>query len=130
MHAPRSIVQRMVEAESAVPQGGRMFRRALSTLLVVSLSATSLTTASAQETHQNVSEMRKVLLKAIEKNRQVTVSLKNRKDKTRLTGIPSNVSEQGFTLQEEASAQQRQVDFEDVRQLRMKGSHLGLYIGL
>ena len=73
-----------------------MFRRALSTLLVLSLFATSLTTASAQETQQNVSEMRKLVLKAIEKNRQVTVILKKRKDK--LTGVPSNVSEQGFTL--------------------------------
>jgi hypothetical protein len=106
-----------------------MLRRALSTLLVLSLSATSLTTASAQETHQNVSEMRKVLLKAVEKNRQVTMVLKN-KNMKKLAGIPSNVSEQGFTLTEESSAQQRQVDFEDVRQLRMKGSHLGLYIGL
>jgi hypothetical protein len=118
----------MVEAESASAQGGRMFRRALSTLLVLSLFATSLTTASAQETQQNVSEMRKLVLKGIEKNRRVTVVLKKRKDK--LTGVPSNVSEQGFTLQEEASAQQRQFDFEDVREVRMKGSHLGLYIGL
>lgn len=107
-----------------------MFRRALSTLLVLSVFATSLTTASAQETQQNVSEMRKLVLKAIEKNRQVTVVLKGNRDKKKLTGIPSNVSEQGFSLQEEASAQQRQFDFEDVRQLRMKGSHLGLYIGL
>lgn len=106
-----------------------MVRRTFSVVLILSLFVTSSITAVGQETQQSVPEMRKVALKAIEKNRQVTALLKNKKDKKKMTGIPSNVSEQGFTLQER-SGQQNQLEFEDVRELRMKGSHRGLYIGI
>jgi len=104
-----------------------MLPRKLSVALILSLFVTSSIMAVGQETQQSVPEMRKITLKAIEKNRQVTAVLKNRRDK--VTGIPSNVSEQGFTIQQ-GSGQQNQLEFEEIRELRMKGSHWGLYVGL
>ena len=104
-----------------------MLPRKLSVALILSLFVTSSITAVGQETQQSVPEMRKITLKAIEKNRRVTAVLKNTRDK--VTGIPSNVSEQGFTIQQ-GSGQQNQLEFEEIRELRMKGSHWGLYVGL
>jgi hypothetical protein len=104
-----------------------MLPRKLSVALILSLFVTSSITAVGQETQQSVPEMRKITLKAIEKNRQVTAVLKNMRDK--VTGIPSNVSEQGFTIQQ-GSGQQDQLEFEEIRELRTKGSHWGRYVGL
>jgi hypothetical protein len=94
----------MVEAGIASnSRRGRMSHRTLSALLILSLFATSSDLALGQGSEQNVTEMRKIALKAIEKNRKVTALLKNGKDKEKLTGVPSNVSEQGFTLVDQPS---------------------------
>jgi hypothetical protein len=109
-----------------------MLLRTVSIILVLSLLASSSSASVGEESQkQTFPEMRKVALKAVEKNRQLTVVLKTKRDgKKKFTGTPSNVSEQGFTLIDKSSGQRSQVDFEDVRELRMKGSHLGLYLGI
>jgi hypothetical protein len=107
-----------------------MFVRMVSILLILSLLATS-SSATVGEESQTVPEMRKVALKAMEKSRRVTVVLKTKRDnKKKFTGRPSNVSEQGLTLTDTSSGQQSQFDFDDVREVRMKGSHVGLYVGI
>ena len=107
-----------------------MFVRMVSILLILTLFSTS-SSASVGGESKTVPEMRKVALKAAEKNRRVTVVLKTKRDnKMEFIGLPSNVSEQGLTLTDTTSGQQSQFDFADVREVRMKGSHVGLYVGL
>lgn len=108
-----------------------MLLRTVSIVLILSLFATSSSASVGEERQQTASEMQKVALKAVGKKRQVIVVLKTKRDnKKKFTGTPSNVSEQGFTLSDRSSGQQSQVDFVEVRELRMKGSHLGLYVGI
>ena len=104
--------------------------RMVSILLILTLLATS-SSASVGDESQTVPEMRSVALKAVEKSRRVTVVLKtNRDSKKKFTGLPSNVSEQGLTLTDPSSGQKSQFDFADVREVRMKGAHVGLYVGI
>jgi hypothetical protein len=106
-----------------------MFVRMVSILLILTLFSTS-SSASVGGESKTVPEMRKVALKAAEKNRRVTVVLKTKRDnKMEFSGLPSNVSDQGLTLTD-TTGQQSQFDFADVREVRMKGSHVGLYVGL
>ena len=108
---------------------GSMFVRMVSILLILTLFSTS-SSASVGGESKTVPEMRKVALKAAEKNRRVTVVLKTKRDnKMEFSGLPSNVSDQGLTLTD-TTGQQSQFDFADVREVRMKGSHVGLYVGL
>src|SRR5205823_2450054 len=112
-------------------KGASMLLKTVSTVLILALFATSSSASVGREDQQTVSEMQKVALKAVEKNRQVTVVLKDKRDnKKKFTGTPSNVSEQAVTLTDKNSGQQSQVAFEEIRELRMKGSHLGLYVGI
>ena len=75
--------------------------------------------------------MGRVAQKAMEKNRQVTMVLKTKRDnKKKFTGLPSNVSEQGLTLTDTSSGHQSRFNFDEVREVRMKGSHVGLYVGI
>ena len=107
-----------------------MLMRTVSILLILTLLSTS-SSASVGEESQTVPEMRRVALNAVEKSRRVTVVLKTKRDsKKKFTGRPSNVSEQGLTLTDTSSGQQSQFDFADVREVRMKGSHTGLYVGI
>jgi hypothetical protein len=107
-----------------------MLVRTVSILLILTLFSMS-SIASVGEESQTVPEMRKVAQKAVERNRRVTVVLKTKRDNNKkFTGLPSNVSEQGLTLTDTRSGQQSQVDFDDVREVRMKGSHVGLYVGI
>jgi len=106
-----------------------MFVRMVSILLILTLFSTS-SSASVGGESKTVPEMRKVALKAAAKNRRVTVVLKTKRDnKMEFSGLPSNVSDQGLTLTD-TTGQQSQFDFADVREVRMKGSHVGLYVGL
>jgi len=106
-----------------------MFVRMVSILLILTLFSTS-SSASVGGESKTVPEIRKVALKAAEKNRRVTVVLKTKRDnKMEFSGLPSNVSDQGLTLTD-TTGQQSQFDFADVREVRMKGSHVGLYVGL
>jgi len=106
-----------------------MFVRMVSILLILTLFSTS-SSASVGGESKTVPEMRKVALKAAAKNRRVTVVLKTKRDnKMEFSGLPSNVSDQGLTLTD-TTGQQSQFDFADLREVRMKGSHVGLYVGL
>jgi hypothetical protein len=106
-----------------------MLLRTVSTLLILSLFTTFSNASVEEERQQTIPEMQKIALKAVEKNRQITVILKNKRDnKKKFTGTPSNVSEQAVTLTDSSSGQQSRFDLEEVRELRMKGSHLGLYL--
>jgi hypothetical protein len=108
-----------------------MLSRTVSWVLILALFATSCSASVEQESQQRIPEMRKIALKAVGKNRHVTVLLKTKRDnKSKFTGTPGNVSERGLTLIDKGSGQQSQFDFEDLRELRMQGSRLGLYIGI
>ena len=108
-----------------------MLRRIVSIALVSALIATSSRVAGAQEFQQTGPEMRKVTQKAVEKNRRITVFLKaKRGNKKKFSGVASGITENGFTLTEKNSGQQYQFVLADVREVRMNGSHTGLYVGL
>jgi len=111
--------------------GGAMLMRVISLLLILSLLTTSSGAAVGQESQKAVTKMREIAMKAVEMGKAVTVTLKTpRTDKKKYTGMLSNVSEQRFTLVESGSGQQRQFDFDEVQGIRMKGSHVGLVVGL
>ena len=108
-----------------------MLMRVISLLLILSLLTTSSGAAVGQESQKAVTKMREIAMKAVEMGKAVTVTLKTpRTDKKKYTGMLSNVSEQRFTLVESGSGQQRQFDFDEVQGIRMKGSHVGLVVGL
>jgi hypothetical protein len=108
-----------------------MLKRTVSIALVLALIATSSLAAGAEEFQQTAPAMRKVVQKAVEKNRQITVFLKvNRGNNKKFSGLPSSITDEGLTLTEKNSGQQLQFDFADLREVQMNGSHTGLYVGL
>jgi hypothetical protein len=106
--------------------------KSTSVLLIVALMATSSKTLVAdQGSHQTMSEMRQVAIAAVNKAKQVNVVLSVRRDgKKKLSGVPSNVSEQGLSLTDNRSGQVSELDFDDIREIRMKGSHVWLVVGI
>jgi hypothetical protein len=98
-----------------------------SVLLMGILIATSSSPLFADEAaQQNVSEMRTVANSALEQSKQVNVfSQGKRGGKKKLTGTPSQVSEQGFILTDAKSRQAIGLGFDDIRDIRMKASHAG-----
>jgi hypothetical protein len=107
-----------------------MLMRVISLLLILSLLTTS-SSAVGQESQQAVTKMREIAMKAVDKGKAVTVTLKTaRTDKKKYTGRLSSVSDEGFTLVESGSGQQRQFDFDEIQGIRLKGSHVGLVVGL
>jgi hypothetical protein len=129
-----SQIQRLKHKQSIkllLNEEGRMFLRTVSMLMIVLLIATSSPAAVEQESKQTIPQMRNVLTKAVEKNRQVTVVLKpHSSGKQKFTGTVGTISVQSFTLAVKDSGQQRTVNFEDIREVRMKGAHIGLYAGI
>ena len=108
-----------------------MFLKAVSMLMIIAMIATSSPAAVEEESKQTIPEMRNVLSKAVEKNRQVSVVLRPNGTGTRkLTGAVSNLSEHDFTLTVKSSGQQRTVNLDEIREVRLKGSHIGLYAGI
>ena len=108
-----------------------MLIRMTSISLILALLATSASASVGEESQGQVAQMQKIAQKAVDKGKPVTVILKTPRDnKKKYTGMLSNVSEQGFALNDSRSGQQGQFDFDEVQETRMKGSHLGLYVGL
>jgi len=87
--------------------------------------------AFEEENQQTIGKMREIALTAVEKNRQVTVLLKTKREgKKKFSGRPENVSERGFTLANLNTGQETEFAFAEVRELRMKRPRVGLYVGL
>lgn len=109
-----------------------MIPKITSVLLIGVLMATSSGPLFADEaTQQNVSEMRTVANRAVEKSKQVNVVLRAKRDgKKKMTGTPSQVSEQGFILTDTKSGQAIGLDFGDIREIRTKPSHVWLIVGV
>jgi hypothetical protein len=47
-----------------------------------------------------------------------------------VSGTPSQVSEQGLSLTDAKSGEASKLDFDDIREIRMKRSHVWLYVGV
>jgi 1,4-dihydroxy-2-naphthoyl-CoA synthase len=102
-----------------------------SVLLVAVLVASSSSTLFAEEAAQQKSEMRRVANTAVQKSKQVNVVLRGKRDgKKKLSGMLSNVSDQGLNLSDTKSGQVSQLDFDDIREIRMKPSHVWLVVGV
>jgi hypothetical protein len=102
-----------------------------SVLLVAVLVASSSSTLFAEEAAQQKSEMRRVANTAVQKSKQVNLVLRAKRDgKKKLSGMLSNVSEQGLSLSDTKSGQVSQLDFDDIREIRMKPSHVWLVVGV
>jgi hypothetical protein len=103
-----------------------------SVLLIGVLLATSPSTLFAEEAaQQNVPEMRRVANAAVEKSKQVNVVLRaKRGGKKKVSGTPSQVSEQGFSLTDANSGQVSKLNFDDIREIRMKPSHVWLFVAV
>jgi hypothetical protein len=88
-------------------------------------------TLFAEEAAQQKSEMRRVANTAVQKSKQVNLVLRAKRDgKKKLSGMLSNVSEQGLSLSDTKSGQVSQLDFDDIREIRMKPSHVWLVVGV
>jgi len=122
----------LADSVCAQREGRAMLIRMTSIVLVLALLTTSSSASVGEESQQrNVAQMRKIAQKAVEKGKPVTVILKTPRDnKKKYTGMLSNVSQQGFVLNDSSSGQRGQFDFDEAQESRMKGSHLGLYVGL
>jgi hypothetical protein len=97
--------------------------------VLIAMSSSPLFADEAAQ--QNVSQMRSVANTAVEKSKQVNVVLRTKRDgKKKLTGTPSQVSEQGFTLTDSNSGQAIGLDFDNIRDIRMKPSHIWLIVGV
>ena len=108
-----------------------MLIRVTSLMLILSVLTTSSSAAVGQESQQSVSKMREIATRAAEKGKTVTVILKTaRANKKKYKGMLSDVSEQGFALIDRNSGQRSQFDFDEIQEVRMKGSPAGLVVGL
>jgi hypothetical protein len=108
-----------------------MLIRVISLMLIISVLTTSSSAAVGQESQQSVTQMRELATRAAEKGKTVTVILKTaRANKKKYNGMLSDVSEQGFVLVDRNSGQRSQFDFDEIQEVRMKGSHVGLVVGL
>jgi hypothetical protein len=97
--------------------------------VLIAMSSSPLFADEAAQ--QNVLEMRTVANTATQKNKQVNVVLRSKRDgKKKMTGTPSQVSEQGFILTDTKSRQSIGLDFDDLREVRMKPSHVWLIVGV
>jgi hypothetical protein len=100
-------------------------------LILVMATTSSMALAAEQRLQQSVSEMRAVAQKAVERNKAVDVVLRVKRDgKKKLSGMPSNVSDQGFSLIDRKSSQESHLDFEEIREVRLKPSHVWLGVGI
>jgi hypothetical protein len=107
-----------------------MLWRSVSIALLLSIFV-NFCRALEEEHRQTVAEMREVAVKAAEKNRQVTVLLKTKSErKKEFGGRPEKISEQGFTLVSVRTGRKIEFAFEEVRELRIKGPRVGLFVGL
>jgi 1,4-dihydroxy-2-naphthoyl-CoA synthase len=98
-------------------------------LVLVAISSSSL--VAQQESQQSVSEMRRVANAAAEKDKQVNVVLRAKSGgKKKVSGVPSQVSEQVFNLTDSKSGRVSRLHFEDVREIRIKPSHVWLLVGI
>jgi hypothetical protein len=103
----------------------------ISVVLIVTMMTAFSRAAAIEESGQGLLEMRQVAQTAVERNRPLTVLLKSTRDNSKkITGMPSNVLDNGFTLTNTKSGEQTQFDFDAVRQVRMKGSHVRLITGI
>ncbi len=108
-----------------------MLNKMISVLLIVTMVTAFSRAAAMEESGQDLLEMRQVAQTAVERNRPLTVLLKAKRDNSKkFTGMPSNVLDNGFTLTNTKSGEQTQFDFDEVRQVRMKGSHVWLITGI
>ena len=108
-----------------------MLLRVISLMLIISVLTTSSSAAVGQESQQSVTQMRELATRAAEKGKTVTVILKTaRANKKKYNGMLSDLSEQGFALVDRNSGQRSQFDFDEIQEVRMKGSHVGLVVGL
>jgi hypothetical protein len=94
-------------------------------------TTSSMALAAEQQLQQSASEMRAVVQKAVERNKAVGVVLRVKRDgKKKLSGMPSNVSDQGFSLIDRKSSQESNLDFEEISEVRLKPSHVWLGVGI
>ena len=103
-----------------------------STLMIVVIAVTSsMALASEEGSQQSVSEMRAAAQKAVKRNKAVDVVLRgNRDGKKKLSGMPTNISDQGLSLIDTKSGQESHFDFEEIREIRQKSSHVWLGVGI
>jgi hypothetical protein len=91
----------------------------------------SMALAAEQGLQQSASEMRAVVQKAVDRNKAVAVVLRVKRDaKKKLSGMPNNISDQGFSLIDRKSSQATHLDFEEIREVRQKPSHVWLGVGI
>src|SRR6266536_2101396 len=103
----------------------------ISVVLIVTMMTACSRAAAIEASGQTLIEMRQVAQTAVERNRPLTVLLKAKRDHSKkFTGMPSNVFDNGFTLTNARSGEQTQFDFDEVREVRMKGSHVWLITGI
>lgn len=108
-----------------------MFKVTSILMILVMAVSSSMALTSEQGLQQSVSEMRAVAQKAVERDKAVDVLLRaNRDGKKKLSGMPTNVSDEGFSLVDRKSGQESHFDFEEIRELRQKPSHIWLGAGI
>ena len=100
-------------------------------LILVMAAGPSIAVAAEQGLQQSVSEMRAVAERAVGRNKVVEVVFKVKRDgKKKLSGMPSNISDEGFNLMDRKSGQATHLDFEEIREVQQKPSHVWLGIGI
>jgi hypothetical protein len=120
-----------IEIPRSIQEEVSVIPKITSVLLVAVLVASSSPLFAEEAVQQNMSEMRRVAKTAVQKSKQVNVVLRAKKEgKKKLSGMLSNVSEQGLSLSDTKSGQVSQLAFDDIREIRMKPSHVWLAIGV
>ena len=100
-------------------------------LIVVLMAPSSIALVADQRLQQTVPEMRRVASAAVEKNKQVNVVLKTKRNgRKKLSGTPRGVSEEGLTLMDTKLGQESRIEFDDIREIRTKPSHVWLIVGV
>ena len=109
-----------------------MLGKVTSVLMILVMAATPRIALAAESgLQQSVSEMQAVTQKAVERNKAINVTLRVKRDgKKKLSGMASNISDQGFSLLDRKSGHETHLDFEEIREVRVKPSHVWLGVGI
>jgi predicted DNA binding CopG/RHH family protein len=109
-----------------------MIYRAVSLILVaVLLHGSVATQAQQQSPSQTVSKMQQVLHKAQEKDKAVKVTLNKKIDnQNQFSGKVSEISDTGFVLTDQKTRTTKRLAYEDILQVKQKGSSKGPNIAI
>ncbi len=108
-----------------------MLSKLIAAVLIGALTQGNLAAQTQPSPVQTVAKMQQVLHKAQEKDRAVKVTLKKKMDgQGKFTGKVSEISDTGFTIADQKTGKAVKLDYDGVKEVRLKGTSGALIAAL